>query len=153
MKKYNIIKLSEHPELAEQAACWFHDKWNIPAEVYLESIKSCIDTKTSVPRWYIVIDRGEIIAGAGVIENDFHERKDLSPNLCALYVKESMRNRGIARHLLDCARKDLKNLGYDKLYLITDHTDFYEKCGWRFLTYVKDDDGINTRMYTAECLS
>lgn len=30
MEKYNIIKIREHEELIEQAADWFHQKWNIP---------------------------------------------------------------------------------------------------------------------------
>lgn len=33
-----------------------------------------------IPNWFI--------AGAGVIENDFHNRPDLTPNICALYVEE-----------------------------------------------------------------
>ncbi|MGM7390055.1 GNAT family N-acetyltransferase, partial [Acinetobacter baumannii] len=34
--------------------------------------------------------------------------------------------------------------------LITDHTEFYEKCGWRFLTLVKDEEGEMVRMYVAD---
>ena len=34
------------------------------------------------------------ISGAGVIENDFHDRKDLTPNLCALFVEERKCGRG-----------------------------------------------------------
>ena len=51
----------------------------------------------AVPRWYLVIDeKDEIVAGAGIIDNDFHDRPELTPNLCALYVEESWRGRGIA---------------------------------------------------------
>lgn len=32
--------------------------------------------------------------------NDFHDRKNLTPNVCALYVEESCRNQGIADKLL-----------------------------------------------------
>lgn len=55
-------------------------------------------------------DLRQIIAGAGVIENDFHDRKDLVLNLCALYVEESYRQQNIARQLLDSARADMKVL-------------------------------------------
>ena len=37
--------------------------------------------------------------------------------------------------------------GIDKLYLVTDHTAFYERCGWSFLTMVQGDDGCQQRMY------
>ena len=39
----------------------------------------CISRKTEIPQWYIVLnEEGDIIAGAGVVENDFHDRRDLA---------------------------------------------------------------------------
>lgn len=43
-------------------------------------------------------------------------------------------------------------MGFEKLYLVTDHTEFYEKCGWSFLTTVNDDEGNSIRMYAASTL-
>lgn len=37
-----------------------------------------------------------IVGGLGVIENDFHNRKDLTPNVCAVYVDEDYLCQGIA---------------------------------------------------------
>ena len=90
-----ILKLREHKELTKRAAEWFHLKWDIPEEAYEESIRECQAKKEGVPQWYIVLENNEMIAGVGVIENDFHERKDLTPNVCALYVEEKYRCRGI----------------------------------------------------------
>lgn len=150
MNNFNIIKLSDRPELAEKAALWFSSKWGVSKEAYLESIQSSIKNKNCIPIWYTALDKNdEIIAGAGVIENDFHDRKDLSPNLCALFVEEPYRKQKIARHILDFARQDLKKIGFENLYLVTDHTQFYEKCGWEFLVMVKDDNGAFERMYFA----
>ena len=42
---------------------------------------------------------------------------------------------------------------FKKLYLITDHMTFYEKCGWEFLTMVKDEDGELVRMYVTDLFS
>ncbi len=100
---------------------------------------------------YAVIEGGRIIGGAGVIENDYHDRKDLSPNLCALYVEEEYRRRGIAGRILDLAAADMKTFGIDKLYLITDHTSFYERYGWNFLCMVQPDgEPEMIRMYVKE---
>lgn len=143
--------LREHPELQEQAALWFSSKWGIPAEAYRESIGECIHLQTGIPQWYVVLNgQHEIVAGAGIIENDFHDRKDLSPNLCALFVEEAYRGQGIARHILAFIRRDMKQLGFPTLYLVTDLTDFYEKCGWKFLTEAAGDDGNQIRIYTAQ---
>lgn len=159
MKEMELKKLRDFPELSSQAARWFSLKWGIPEEAYQESILECIATghglehKVGVPQWYIVSNAaGEIIAGAGIIENDFHDRKDLSPNLCALFVEETYRRQGIAKRLLDVARTDLGKMGYERLYLVTDHTRFYERCGWDFLTMVQDEEGSLMRMYQAPTL-
>lgn len=134
-----ILRLSDYPQYKEMAAQWFSEKWQIPVEAYLESIQISIDQKHAIPQWYIVLNKDKyLIAGAGVIDNDFHERKDLTPNLCALFVEENYRNQNIAKQILDFVREDLSNQGIQTLYLITDHTEFYEKCGWRFLTLVKE---------------
>lgn len=146
-----IIKLAESPELSEQAANWFAQKWGIAVEAYRDSIQLSIEQQEGIPQWYVMLDdRQHIIAGAGVIDNDFHDRKDLTPNLCALFVEQPYRNRQIARQLLDFARHDMKSYGYKKLYLITDLSLFYEKCGWAFLTLVEDDDGELIKMYVAD---
>ena len=42
MNEYNFITLSTHPEWGEQAARWFHEKWQIPLEEYLTSINESI---------------------------------------------------------------------------------------------------------------
>ena len=34
-----VMKLRDHPALAEQAASWFHSKWGVPREAYLQSIQ------------------------------------------------------------------------------------------------------------------
>ena len=51
--------------------------------------------------------------------------------------------------LLDFIRRDLGAMGIPRLYLVTDHTAFYERYGWTFLTMVTGDDHLPERMYTA----
>ena len=86
MKQYEILKISEHRELLEHAAAWFHSKWGIPEQAYADSMKECLAGNSPVPQWYVILDGEKIIGGLGVIENDFHDRKDLTPNVCAVYV-------------------------------------------------------------------
>ncbi len=38
----------------------------------------------------------KIVGGMGVIENDFHDRKDLTPNVCAVYTEKDYCCKGIA---------------------------------------------------------
>lgn len=97
MKDCEILKLRDYPQWKEEASAWFASKWGISREEYLSSMDTCLAGQVPVPQWYIVVDAGNIIAGLGVIENDFHNRKDLAPNVCAVYVEEAYRRRGIAK--------------------------------------------------------
>lgn len=118
---------------------------------YKESMQAAVENHNSIPQWYIVVEGNEIVAGAGVIENDFHKRKDLTPNLCALYVEEEYRCKGIAGKILDYVCNDMKEMGIETLYLITEHTSFYEKYDWTFLCMVEEVDELNQiRMYVHE---
>lgn len=144
----DFIKIQEHPELKNYAANWFHEKWNIPLESYLESIDECMKNKTPVPQWYIIIIGDKIVGGLGVIENDFHNRKDLTPNVCAVYVEDDYRCQGIAGKMLNYVCDDMREKNIDTLYLVTDHTSFYERYGWEFLCMVQAEGEKNlTRMY------
>ena len=54
---------------------------------------------------------------------------------------------GIAGKLLDHVCRDMLEKGIDTLYLITDHTSFYERYGWEFLCLVEEEEGGLCRMY------
>lgn len=38
MKEYRYITLNKEPMIKDRAAEWFHDKWVIPKNAYLQSI-------------------------------------------------------------------------------------------------------------------
>lgn len=146
--EYKMIRLTDHPSRKEQAAQWFHEKWDIPLDAYRDSIEACLSQSSTVPQWYLAMEGERIIGGMGVIENDFHDRKDLSPNICAVYTEEDKRGHGVAGALLEYVCADMKEKGIGNLYLITDHSSFYERYGWEFLCMVQGDgDPDLTRMY------
>ena len=131
MREYTYITLRERPQLRDGAAEWFHSKWGVPQKAYLECMEAYLKRKTEYG-WYLCLDEDRIIGGLGVIENDFHDRKDLTPNVCAVYTEKEYRCRGIAGFLLNMAVNDLRSKGITPIYLLTDHTGFYEKYGWEF---------------------
>ena len=135
------------PDLIEYAADWFHTKWGIPKEAYLDCMNAYLREKTELG-WYLCLEEDRIVGGMGVIENDFHNRKDLSPNICAVYTEEAYRNQGIAGKLLNMTVNDLSQKGITPVYLVTDHVGFYERYGWEFLCMVQGDgEPEMSRMY------
>ena len=152
MSDYPIVRLTDRPELKETMAHWFHEKWGIPLEAYQESMEECLRTSMPYPQWDVALCEGKIVGGMGVIENDFHERKDLKPNVCAVYTEEAFRCRGIAGKLLNYVYSDMAEQGITTVYLLTDHTGFYERYGWRFLCPVLGDgEEEPARMYVRDC--
>ncbi len=147
MGKHIYITLRERSGLKDTAAEWFHNKWQVPKEAYLECMEAYLKGETDYG-WYLCLDGDRIVAGMGVIENDFHNRKDLSPNVCAVYTDEKYRRKGIAGKLLNMAVEDCRQKGISPVYLLTDHTGFYERYGWEFLCMVQgDDEPEMSRMY------
>ena len=147
MGNHEYLTLREKPELKMPAAEWFHSKWGVPKEAYLECMESYLKHETELG-WFLCLDTNRIVGGLGVIENDFHDRPDLSPNVCAVYTEESHRCLGIAGNLLNMAVEDLRAKNISPAYLVTDHTGFYERYGWEFLCMVQGDGEPDmTRMY------
>ena len=135
------------PDLKEYAADWFHTKWGVPKEAYLDCMDAYLCGKTELG-WYLCLEEDRIVGGMGVIENDFHNRKDLSPNICAVYTEEAYRNQGIAGNLLNMTVNDLGQKGINPVYLVTNHVGFYERYGWKFLCMVQGDgEPEMSRMY------
>ncbi len=98
--------------------------------------------------WFLCLAGNQIVGGLGVIENDFHDRKDLTPNVCAVYTEREYRCKGIAGRLLGMAVEDLKAKGISPVYLLTDHVGFYERYGWEYLCMVQGDgEAEMSRMY------
>ena len=147
MSQYQYVTLREKKELKMLAAEWFHSKWGVPTQAYLECMDAYLQGQTEYG-WYLCLDGDKIIGGMGVIENDFHDRKDLTPNVCAVFTEESYREQGIAGYLLNMVVRDMKSKGISPIYLVTDHVGFYERYGWEFLCMVQGDGEPDmTRMY------
>lgn len=136
MSEIKYVTLREKTEMKDAAASWFSSKWGVPKEAYLECMDSYLGGETEYG-WYIAMDGDAIVGGLGVIENDFHDRKDLSPNVCAVFTEEEYRGNGIAGNLLNMVVEDLKSKGISPVYLVTDHTGFYERYGWEYFCMVQ----------------
>ena len=148
----SIINIREHPQWVELAADYFSSKWKVDRQLYLDSITDSLTTENPVPRWYLM-QRGEDIIGCyGLIENDFMVRDDLCPWLCALYIEPAERRQQLGAKLLAHSRREAKKLGYDKVYLNTDHIGYYEKYGWSYIGNFAHQSGDDARVYESAAI-
>ena len=145
--EYRIVSLREMPDLLDAAARWFHEKWGVGEDAYRAHMRAYLDGETEYG-WYLCLEGEMIVGGLGVIDNDFHDRKDLSPNVCAVYTEEDCRGQGIAGRLLDMTVEDMRAKGVTPLYMVTDHTGFYERYGWELFCMAQGDgEPEPTRFY------
>ncbi|MBR4658047.1 MAG: GNAT family N-acetyltransferase [Clostridia bacterium] len=147
MEDLRFITLREEPRLKERAAEWFCSKWHVPKQAYIACMDAYLSGRTEYG-WYLCLEGGRIVGGMGVIQNDFHDRRDLFPNVCAVFTEEDRRGRGIAGRLLDLTVADLRAHGISPAYLVTDHTGFYERYGWEYYCSAQGDGEEElTRVY------
>ena len=66
MGEYTYITLRQMPQLKEQAAIWFHDKWKVPKEAYLECMEAYLNNEIEYS-WYLCLDGDRIIGGLGAV--------------------------------------------------------------------------------------
>ena len=148
-----IINIREHPAWLDRAADYFSAKWGVPRQLYSDSMTDSLTTETPVPRWYLMLRGEEIIGSYGLIENDFMVREDLCPWLCALYVEPAERGKHLGAQLLEHSREEAAKLGFEKVYLNTDHIGYYEKYNWRYMGDFPHTDGSDVRVYEADAHS
>lgn len=152
--KTKLYSIRQIPEYRERAIDWFASKWGIDRAEYEKSFDDCLKRNGLLPQWYVLLDQnGKIAGGCGLIQNDFIDRTDLFPYLCALFVEPHARGNALGAVLLDHARREGARLGFAKLYLCTDHTSYYERYGWRFIGTGRSSDGGTARIYEADTVA
>ncbi len=145
-----IINLKNRPDLKEKAIKWFSSKWGIDEIEYRKSFDEMYSDLSPIPLWFVILGNdGEIAAGCGIIENDFVDRTDLKPYLCALFVEPQYRGNALGGKLLFNARKEAKKGGFENIYLCTDHIGYYEKYGWEYIAIGNHPWGETSRIYQA----
>jgi len=146
-----IINVREHVEYQDKAIKYIQNKWanENTLKLYEDCITHSLKTNNSLPIWYLLENRGEIIGCAGLISNDFISRMDLWPWVCALYIEEDYRGMSLGEKFLLKIKEDTKDAGFDKLYLCTNHIGYYEKYDFSYIGDGYHPWGSISRIYEA----
>ena len=148
----HVISVSSNPEFVTQAISYFQGKWASPEslKVYEDCILHSLNTKNPLPQWYLLLKEDKIIGCAGLITNDFISRMDLYPWLCALYIEEHERHHAYGSILIEHIKQEAKKLGFNSLYLCTDHIGYYEKYDFHYVGLGYHPWGETSRIYEAQ---
>jgi GNAT superfamily N-acetyltransferase len=153
LNEISIANLADDVQHVEEASRFIWEEWHKASGSKLEDTvygsMHCLN-KDRVPQMYIAKHGDDLVGVASVWNNDLASRQDLSPWLATVYVKEEYRNIGIGRLLQAKCIQAAKELGYGKMYLITDLVGYYERFGWVFLGMAPTGRGGYIRLYEYE---
>ena len=148
----NIYSIKNNAELSEEVKQYCRKNWNKVYGVFSENADLSVNSD-KLPQTYVIKgmeQEKEIIGFYQLIENDNLTRHtELSPFVGTLYVDERVRGYGFGDWMLTHAKYEAAVLGYDKLYISTDHIGFYEKYGFREIGLDIYTWGSPTKIYEA----
>ena len=146
-----IISVRESPQYKDNAILYFQKCWkSVLPVIYEDCISHSVLSKNKLPQWYLLEKEGELIGCAGLVTNDFISRMDLYPWICAIFIEEKHRGNAYSSLLMEKAKKDAKEAGFDSVYLSTDHIGYYEKYGFDYIGQGYHPWGEESRIYEAK---
>ena len=145
-----IVNLAECPQYLPVCANWFFNEWDkqkgrtIDEILYRTKHTVC---RSGIPQIHVALDKDLPVGMFSIWNNDLVNRQDLSPWLAGLYVAPDYRGRGVGRSLQQKCIETARECGYEKLYLYTEHENYYEKTGWEFMETAPLHGGEFVRIY------
>ena len=146
-----IEYLADNTAFIEKVAGWIYLEFfegirhGVPYPQVLNSIKIC--NKTDFPIRLVALEGDTCIGTVSLVENDLKYR-DYTPWLAALYVDESFRGNKTGRELVERTKAIARELGYNELFLRTEHAgQYYIRLGWQYVETCIDEFNLQTEVY------
>ncbi len=135
-----IKYLADSKENIEIVVYWLYKQWGHNYEYGKKVWKKRIDNrleKKTIPTTFIALENDEAIGTASIIKHDMDIKKELTPWLADVYVKEEKRGNKVATKLIQRVIKEAKDIDVKKLYLYTREAEgLYKKLGWEVIDRV-----------------
>lgn len=147
----DIENLYNHPEHVGIVSGWIYDEfvkgksnWSLGEITQYFSKTNLI----SFPITLIAISDNECVGTVSIFENDLKSQNKLKPWLASLYITPNYRGKRIAEKLIYQVKAIVKELGYEILYLRTEHApEYYRRSGWEFFYKTLDEKGQVTEVF------
>lgn len=147
-----IVSLQGNPELCLQIKAYCAEQWSKISEVFAENADKSVSAEALPQTWVMLGGEKEdtVLGFCQLAERDCLTRfSDRSPFLASLFIGKDLRGWGWGELLISHAKYEAARLGYEKLYVSTDHIGYYEKYGFREIGLDIDVWGRPTKVYAA----
>ncbi|MEG2378519.1 MAG: GNAT family N-acetyltransferase, partial [Clostridia bacterium] len=142
----------ERRELIPRVAEWMYNEFCVqdrPA-ITLDDMEKKLYSRNmnALPFTYVALENDVPVGTVTLYDNDL-PGEDFTPWLGSLCVTKECRGKGIGRALIEFAECTARDLGFEMLYLRTEHTDdYYKMLGWTLVKSTLDTAfNLDTRVY------
>ncbi len=101
-------------------------------------------------RVIVAFDNNEICGYCTVAKTDCIPNLIYTPYIGYLFVDEECRGNRLSQNLIVYSMKYLKSIGFDKVYLVSDHENLYEKYGFKVIDRKMSPWGSEEKIYIQE---
>ena len=101
-------------------------------------------------RVIVAFDNNEICGYCTVAKTDCIPNLIYTPYIGYLFVGEECRGNRLSQKLIVYSMKYLKSIGFDKVYLVSDHENLYEKYGFKVIDRKMSPWGSEEKIYIQE---
>ncbi len=147
-----IDHLFKHTEYIASVAAWIYDEFVIKTggSISFNEVVAYLSNTNdrSFPMAFVAIVDNECVGTVSIFKNDLKTQEALTPWLASLYVSPRHRGQGIRYKLIKHVQEVVKELGYEAVYLRTEHTsEYYKSLGWIFAYNAVDEKGQETEVF------
>jgi N-acetylglutamate synthase-like GNAT family acetyltransferase len=147
-----VKSIKESPEQITELIDYVSEEWPGVKNVVIPKIEESLATVNGLPLTFLLLKNDRVIGFYQLVEQELLVRKDLSPWIAPLFIDKSERGQALGAILLEHGRKMAGQLGYAKVYLTTDHIQYYEKYGFREIGLSNFEWGRPSKIYEHDVL-
>lgn len=95
----------------------------------------------------VAVENNNIIGFCTVTKTDSSCDETYMPFIGYIYIDEKHRGKRLSSQLIDYSVGYLKNLGFDKVHIISNHVNLYEKFGFKVIDTITSKNGEIEKIY------
>ena len=131
------------------------------AQEFLHFVENCSWTEVSdhiaglIRNWeftewetmFAAVVDGKIVGMTSLLKTDYYPLPEIFPWVSCVFVEKEYRGNRISEKLITAANEYAKSLGFEKTYIPTEFTGFYEKFGYAYVKDIVNYGGGTDRLY------